>query len=322
MELNILCKGEIPIEKNVIVTDLNGKRVGVTYPKRARGLVKNGRAEYVSDCEIRITDTHKPAADITEVINMSKVINFDARDFKADKSCENNVTAKFFVTDSEGKNTIAYSIGNWNWDWTQICCEKKLEKNTDYVFRFVIVGGYCDTGNETSRFEIVPMPDGRLTEEAYENRYAYDLAQSRYKPVISKKTDDGMLRLYEIPFSTFGCEDFRFVFIAMHAAATLYAPKELSAYADLDDMTFEQVWAEINAKNGEAEENSQSIMMDLTGAQLSRSALNEILTISRLKNDHNVMIDLTGAIISDDVSADEEEAEPDEIPGIPEIAEI
>lgn len=322
MELNILCKGEIPIEKNVIVTDLNGKRVGVTYPKRARGLVKNGRAEYVSDCEIRITATHKPAADITEVINMSKVINFDARDFKADKSCETNVTAKFFVTDSEGKNTIAYSIGNWDWDWTQICCEKKLEKNTDYVFRFVIVGGYCDTGNETSRFEIVPMPDGRLTEEAYENRYAYDLAQSRYKPVISKKTDDGMLRLYEIPFSTFGCEDFRFVFIAMHAAATLYAPKELSAYADLDDMTFEQVWAEINAKNGEAEENSQSIMMDLTGAQLSRSALNEILTISRLKNDHNVMIDLTGAIISDDVSADEEEAEPDEIPGIPEIAEI
>lgn len=287
--------------------------------------MKNGRAEYVSDCEIRITDTHKPAADITEVINMSKVINFDARDFKADKSCENNVTAKFFVTDSEGKNAIAYSIGNWDWDWTQICCEKKLEKNTDYVFRFVIVGGYCDTGNETSRFEIVPMPDGRLTEEAYENRYTYDLAQSRYKPVISKKTDDGMLRLYEIPFSTFDCEDFRFVFIAMHAAATLYAPKELSAYADLEDMTFEQVWAEINAKNAKAQEDdedSQSIMMDLTGAQLTRSALNEILTISRLKNDHNVMIDLTGAIISEDVSADEETAEPDEISEVAEIPEI
>lgn len=287
--------------------------------------MKNGRAEYVSDCEIRITDTHKPAADITEVINMSKVINFDARDFKADKSCENNVTAKFFVTDSEGKNAIAYSIGNWDWDWTQICCEKKLEKNTDYVFRFVIVGGYCDTGNETSRFEIVPMPDGKLTEEAYENRYTYDLAQSRYKPVISKKTDDGMLRLYEIPFSTFDCEDLRFVFIAMHAAATLYAPKELSAYADLENMTFEQVWAEINAKNAKAQEDdedSQSIMMDLTGAQLTRSALNEILTISRLKKDHNVMIDLTGAIISDDVSADEETAEPNEIAEIPEIAEI
>ena len=63
-------------------------------------------------------------------------------------------------------------------------------------------------------------------------------------------------------------------------------------------------------------------MMDLTGAQLTRSALNEILTISRLKNDHNVMIDLTGAIISEDVSADEEAAEPDEIAEIAENPEI
>ena len=86
-------------------------------------------------------DTHKPTVDVTEVNNMSKVIDFDPRDFKADKSCENNVIAKYFVTDKDGENVIAYSIGNWNWDWTQICCDKKLEKNTDYVFRFVIVGG-------------------------------------------------------------------------------------------------------------------------------------------------------------------------------------
>ena len=39
-------KGEIPIEKNVIVVDEQGKQIGVTYPKRARGLVKKGRARY------------------------------------------------------------------------------------------------------------------------------------------------------------------------------------------------------------------------------------------------------------------------------------
>ena len=85
----MLCKGEIPIEKNVVVTDINGKRIGATYPKRAKGLVKNGRAEYASDCEkctIRMLDTHKPTVDNTEVNNMSKVIDFDPRDFKADKS--------------------------------------------------------------------------------------------------------------------------------------------------------------------------------------------------------------------------------------------
>lgn len=117
--------------KNVIVTDINGKRIGATYPKRAKGLVKNGRAEYASDCEkctIRILDTHKPTVDVTEVNNMGKVIDFDPRDFKADKSCENNVIAKYFVTDKDGENVIAYSIGNWNWDWTQICCDKNLRK--------------------------------------------------------------------------------------------------------------------------------------------------------------------------------------------------
>ena len=30
----------IPIEKNIIVTDVNGIEIGATYPKRAKGLVK------------------------------------------------------------------------------------------------------------------------------------------------------------------------------------------------------------------------------------------------------------------------------------------
>lgn len=283
--------------------------------------MKNGRAEYVSDCEngtdrnndtnltIRILDTHKPTVDITEVNNMSKVINFDPRDFKADKSCENNVIAKYFVTDKDGKNAIAYSIGNWSWDWTQICCDKKLEKNTDYVFRFVIVGGYCDTGDETSRFEIVPMPDGSLTDDAYENRYTYDLAQNRYKPVLCKKTDEGMLRLFEIPFSTFDCEDFRFVFIAMHAVAMLYAPKELSAYADLEDTDLDQLREEINSKN--SEDNSANVMMDFTGAQVTRSTITDLLTMARLSKSDNVCIDFTGAIIVDDKPNDTQTDETD-----------
>ena len=51
----------IPIEKNIIVTDVDGRRIGTTYPKRAKGLLKNGRAEYVNDREIRLTNTHASA---------------------------------------------------------------------------------------------------------------------------------------------------------------------------------------------------------------------------------------------------------------------
>ena len=38
-----------PIEKNVIVVDENGNEYEATYPKRAKGLVKNGRARFIDE---------------------------------------------------------------------------------------------------------------------------------------------------------------------------------------------------------------------------------------------------------------------------------
>ena len=40
------------MEKNVVVLDEQGKKIGMTYPKRARGLVKKGRARCVDACTI------------------------------------------------------------------------------------------------------------------------------------------------------------------------------------------------------------------------------------------------------------------------------
>ena len=42
-------KGATPIEKNVIVIDEQGNEYEATYPKRAKGLVKNGRARFVDE---------------------------------------------------------------------------------------------------------------------------------------------------------------------------------------------------------------------------------------------------------------------------------
>ena len=42
-------KGETPIEKNVRVIDEQGNEYEATYPKRAKGLVKHGRARFLSD---------------------------------------------------------------------------------------------------------------------------------------------------------------------------------------------------------------------------------------------------------------------------------
>ncbi len=41
-----------PIEKNIIVVDENGKEYEATYPKRAKGLVKNGRARFIDEYTI------------------------------------------------------------------------------------------------------------------------------------------------------------------------------------------------------------------------------------------------------------------------------
>ena len=41
-----------PIEKNVIVVDEHGNEYEATYPKRAKGLVKNGRARFIDDKKI------------------------------------------------------------------------------------------------------------------------------------------------------------------------------------------------------------------------------------------------------------------------------
>lgn len=47
-----MAKGEAPIEKNVTVVDEQGNEYEATWPKRARGLVKNGRARFISDNKI------------------------------------------------------------------------------------------------------------------------------------------------------------------------------------------------------------------------------------------------------------------------------
>ena len=42
-------KGATPIGKNVIVVDEQGNTYEATYPKRAKGLVKNGRARFIDE---------------------------------------------------------------------------------------------------------------------------------------------------------------------------------------------------------------------------------------------------------------------------------
>ena len=51
-QLYIICTGDDTHRKNIIVVDEKGNEYEATYPKRAKGLVKNGRAHYIEENKI------------------------------------------------------------------------------------------------------------------------------------------------------------------------------------------------------------------------------------------------------------------------------
>ena len=58
----------IPIEKNITVVDEKGNEYEATYPKRAKGLVKNGRAHFIGENRICLM---RPPNSKSEDNNMS-----------------------------------------------------------------------------------------------------------------------------------------------------------------------------------------------------------------------------------------------------------
>jgi hypothetical protein len=241
-----LQKGAAPIEKNVIVTDAEGKEIGSTWPKRAKGLVKNGRAEYVGDREIRLLFTQAPTVySFTEELNMSKVIEFNARDFRLDKTVSNGFGERVFLTTGPGSTVEAWEMGDYGKVLTRIAAEKKLEKNTDYLFRFAMTGGINAVlpGNVESKAVLYGLDGYETEEEAWEERLTFSLAESRFRPVLSKRDKTGLLRVFELPFHTGEQENWRIVFTAMGAPAQFFPAEDMAAYEPLTDLSYD-VWLE------------------------------------------------------------------------------
>ena len=57
--------------KNIIVRNEIGEVTGMTYPKRAKGLVKHGRAEYVKENEIMLINKEDIVMD--EIFDTEKI---------------------------------------------------------------------------------------------------------------------------------------------------------------------------------------------------------------------------------------------------------
>ena len=196
-----MTKNDAQAKQTVRIYSADGVQIGTTYPKRARGLVKKGRAHFVNDCDIRlnvsdvtITEENKmmdnnimnndPAqekqVDLSKTPQAAEPVNklyFNAREWSFNKDCKNNVGSRSFMQGPDGIINEAFMIGDWGWNWTEIISRTLiLPKNTLNTFTFWLNGGENDNSNEICRFEVIFNND-------YEGRYSYNLNRNFIKPL-------------------------------------------------------------------------------------------------------------------------------------------
>ena len=220
--------------KNVIVTDFNGNVTGTTYPKRAKGLIKSGRAVEVDEQTIRLVASVYTDAfsDDMEDYTMADIIEFKARGFKLVEDCSSNKGTRLIVTEND-ESVECFEIGEGG-AMTKISRKVDVEKDKDYVFRFAVRSDFVK-GNAESLVSIY------FDDES--DGYTYPLDRedkNRFKPVICKKTSDGLLRVFELPFNS-GDATSATILISVHdMTAWLYPAKEKAAYDSLEDIDYDQ----------------------------------------------------------------------------------
>jgi len=221
-----MCReGEIPITKNILVTDILGNKLEPTYPKRAKGLVKQGRAEFLTQHHIRLKDSCpaiKQEDNMQNNIQTPIRLEFDPREWFFHKDAK-AVGLRSFITDFMGKLVESYTLGDWSWNWTAIVSSHyTLQKNTEYIFSFWLNGGENDRYQEVCNLDI-------LFDNDHEGKYIYKLNRNFIKCSMFYKG----WYLYEIPFTTRDNETTQLMISSMAAPCTIIGAREKSYYENL-----------------------------------------------------------------------------------------
>jgi len=222
-------EGEIPIEKNILVTDSLGNKLEPTYPKRAKGLVKKGRAEFLNEHHICIKDScpaiqgiNKQEDNMQNNIQTPARLEFNPREWFFHKDTK-QVGLRSFITDFMGNLVESYTIGDWSWNWSAIVSPYfTLQKNTEYVFSFWLNGGENDRYQEVCNLDI-------LFDADHDGKYVYKLNRNFIKYAMHYKG----WYLYEIPFTTKDNDTTQLMFSSMAAYCTIIGAREKSYYGNL-----------------------------------------------------------------------------------------
>lgn len=278
--------------KNVTVTDANGNYIGTTYPKRARGLIKNGRALFVDDCTIRLSADAEPSDTYhTSEVTQMNTIYFNPRNWSFEQTQYNSQNSflfshtgsmsrgtgytqpvraeRSFISDFDNGLVESLMFGHWDAPAvTAVSSELFLTPDTAYRFVFWLNGGENDKSSEICQLRII-------FSGSPEDCYTYNLNRNYIKPLLHR---DGW-ELYSIPFQTPAVSSAmqgtsepaptiatRLAFVAGNAPMAVKPAKEPEAYADWKDapdafagqrpqrhnLVFEDGWPSISQYGGKS----------------------------------------------------------------------
>lgn len=242
------------MEKNgqtVRVLDEQGTVIGMTYPKRAKGLVKKCRAEFVSDKEIRLNKqcpTYENMEDnkMDQNNSIEKKTNFitvNPREWSKNPHpanetvCDRFMISNPFSEELESASGMVEILSIGQWDWQGPSCVvngfQELEPGTEYHLIFWLNGGENDRSDETCQLQIL-FTDRNITasREEFSEGVCFRLNRGYIKPLKKYKGWE----YYDIPFTTTDAKYTQFQFVADRAPMAVMPAEKPETYKDMADI--------------------------------------------------------------------------------------
>lgn len=136
---NLTAKGMIPITKNILVVDEQGNEYEATWPKRARGLVKNGRARFLSENMICLACP--PGIDM-EDNEMTNIIMTDTTVITKAQEAENRESGNESTAIENSMESVSAAVENST-------DNAALAENTDEMAKSVPTAENADENTES-----------------------------------------------------------------------------------------------------------------------------------------------------------------------------
>ena len=236
------------MEKNgqtVCVLDEQDTVLGYTYPKRAKGLVKKRRAEFVSDNAIRLyrqCPTYENMEDIE--MDNTNFITVNPKAWRRNPDGGGKTICDRFMISNPLAGAIAsapsmvevLSLGAWDWNAGVSYVTngfQELEPNTEYHFVFWLNGGENDRSDEICQLQILFTDDNiTASNSEFDRGLRFRLNRGYIKPLKKYKGWE----YYDIPFTTTQARYTQFQLVASRAPMALMNAEEPDVYKDLQNV--------------------------------------------------------------------------------------